>query len=150
MGRDAGRPSGGGGGLLPAVLHPAGQGRATFDTLGPVALVWRMQFRPSTGLTGREQAALFQAFMDGMRAQHGVRLAVMSQDNHSAPLLLMELGANLRFGGTVYTPLTMREREAAGGPGQNLIAHCCGAPRGEHPTEPAPACDSPAHASAQT
>lgn len=96
-----------------------------FKSLGPAALIWGMQFRPSAGITGPEQAQVFKAFMDGLRAERGVGLSVMRQDNHSAPLLLMDIGAALRFGGTVYTPLTREELRDAGTPGQILISNCC-------------------------
>lgn len=88
-----------------------------FREIGPGALIWRMHSRPSAGLSGSQQAQIFQA-MDGMRARHGVGLAVVRQDNHSVPLLLLDLGATLRFGGTFYTPLTKEELETAGGPGR--------------------------------
>lgn len=97
----------------------------TFKELGAATLIWGIRFRPSCGLTGPEQARVFQSFMDGLRAERGVGISVMRQDNHSAPLLLMNLGATMRFGGTFYTPLTKGELEKAGVPGKTLIGHCC-------------------------
>ncbi|MBE7940110.1 hypothetical protein IM725_05945 [Ramlibacter aquaticus] len=82
---------------------------AYFREVGAAALIRAMRFRPSCGLTGHEQAGVFQAFVDGLRAERGVGICVMRQDNHSAPLLFMHIGALLRFGGTFYTPLDKAE-----------------------------------------
>lgn len=129
------------------MLHCAS---AAFSELGPVALIWQMQFRPSAALSGTAQARIFKAFIDGLRRQFKVGLAVMRQDNHSAPLLLTKLGATLRFGGTFYTPLGKDELEAAGAPGKCLIAHGCWRTPEEPPAQPAVAEDSLGYHCAQT